>query len=65
MEICSVVIQLTAIYAYKTKVFLMSPLHHHFELLGWSETQIVTRFWVVHGTGLTILAVLITGVFAD
>ena len=65
VEICSVVIQLTAIYAYKTKVFLMSPLHHHFELLGWSETQIVTRFWVVHGTGLTILAVLITGVFAD
>ncbi|MGD9098927.1 MAG: phospho-N-acetylmuramoyl-pentapeptide-transferase, partial [Anaerolineae bacterium] len=25
----------------------MSPLHHHFELLGWSETQVVQRFWLV------------------
>jgi phospho-N-acetylmuramoyl-pentapeptide-transferase len=27
--------------------FKMSPLHHHFELLGWSETQVVQRFWLV------------------
>jgi len=25
----------------------MAPLHHHFELLGWSETQIVQRFWLI------------------
>ena len=29
----------------------MSPLHHHFELSGWSEIQIVTRFWLIHGLG--------------
>lgn len=29
------------------RIFKMSPLHHHFELLGWSETQVVQRFWLV------------------
>jgi len=29
------------------RLFKMSPLHNHFELLGWSETQIVQRFWLV------------------
>jgi len=29
------------------RIFLMAPLHHHFELLGWSETQVVQRFWLV------------------
>jgi phospho-N-acetylmuramoyl-pentapeptide-transferase len=35
------------------RIFKMSPLHHHFELLGWSETQVVQRFWLVE-----ILAVM-------
>ena len=29
------------------RLFRMAPLHHHFELLGWSETQIVQRFWLI------------------
>jgi phospho-N-acetylmuramoyl-pentapeptide-transferase len=29
------------------RLFKMSPLHHHFELLGWSETQVMQRFWLV------------------
>jgi phospho-N-acetylmuramoyl-pentapeptide-transferase len=29
------------------RLFKMTPLHHHFELLGWSETQITMRFWLV------------------
>jgi phospho-N-acetylmuramoyl-pentapeptide-transferase len=29
------------------RLFKMAPLHHHFELLGWSETQIVQRWWLV------------------
>ena len=29
------------------RLFLMAPLHHHFELRGWSETQVVQRFWLV------------------
>jgi phospho-N-acetylmuramoyl-pentapeptide-transferase len=30
------------------RLFKMSPLHHHFELSGWSETQVVQRFWLVN-----------------
>jgi phospho-N-acetylmuramoyl-pentapeptide-transferase len=29
------------------RIFLRTPLHHHFELVGWSETQIVQRFWLI------------------
>jgi phospho-N-acetylmuramoyl-pentapeptide-transferase len=29
------------------RIFRMAPIHHHFELLGWSETQVVVRFWIV------------------
>lgn len=41
--------------SYKTtgrRVFRMSPLHHHFELVGWSEVTIVTRFWIIASTGV-------------
>jgi phospho-N-acetylmuramoyl-pentapeptide-transferase len=43
--------------SYKTtgkRVFLMSPLHHHFELAGWSEVNIVIRFWIIAGLGSAI-----------
>ncbi|MBN1333128.1 MAG: phospho-N-acetylmuramoyl-pentapeptide-transferase [Synergistales bacterium] len=52
LEILSVSIQLLAIHLFKKKVFLMSPFHHHFELKGWSESQIVHRFWIIHGIGI-------------
>jgi len=29
------------------RLFKMAPLHHHFELIGWSETQVVQRFWLI------------------
>jgi phospho-N-acetylmuramoyl-pentapeptide-transferase len=38
--------------SYKTtgkRVFRMSPLHHHFELAGWSEVNVVMRFWIIAG----------------
>jgi len=35
------------LYLFKRKLFLMTPLHHHFEKLGWVETDIVKLFWVV------------------
>ena len=35
------------IYGEGRRIFKMAPLHHHFELVGWSETQIVQRFWLV------------------
>ncbi len=47
-EALSVMIQVTS-YKYRNgkRVFLMAPLHHHFEMLGWKETQIVVRFWIL------------------
>ncbi len=47
-ELISVVIQVVYFRVTKGKrLFKMSPLHHHFELSGWSETQVVQRFWLV------------------
>lgn len=54
IEIISVAIQIVAIRVFKRKVFLMSPIHHHFEMLGWKETQIVTRFWIIHIVGMSV-----------
>lgn len=54
VEILTVSIQLIAIHKFKRKVFKMSPLHHHFELTGWSEDQIVTRFLILHGLGAIV-----------
>ena len=34
-------------YAQKNRVFLRAPIHHHFELKGWPETQVVVRFWIL------------------
>ncbi|MCS7273005.1 MAG: phospho-N-acetylmuramoyl-pentapeptide-transferase [Fimbriimonadales bacterium] len=48
MEIVSVVVQLSSVKLRGGKrVFLATPIHHHFELLGWSEPTIVMRFWLV------------------
>ncbi len=46
IETISVVMQVTSYKLTKKRVFLMAPLHHHFELLGWSEQQIVRMFWI-------------------
>ncbi len=46
IETLSVVMQVTSYKLTKKRVFLMAPLHHHFELLGWSEQQIVRMFWI-------------------
>jgi phospho-N-acetylmuramoyl-pentapeptide-transferase len=34
-------------YGVGRRVFLMAPLHHHFEKKGWTETQVVIRFWII------------------
>ena len=46
-EILSVIIQVWSYRTRKKRVFKMSPLHHHFELVGWKESKIVIRFWIV------------------
>ena len=56
IETLSVIIQLIAIKKFHTKVFLMAPLHHHFEKLGWQETDIVRLFWSV-GLMLSMAAI--------
>ena len=47
MEALSVVVQVTSFKLTGKRVFRMAPIHHHFEQLGWSEPQIVMRFWIV------------------
>lgn len=47
IEALSSIIQLTAIKKFHKKVFLMAPIHHHFEKLGWEETDIVKLFLIV------------------
>lgn len=46
VETLSVIIQVIWLLLFKKKLFLMTPLHHHFEKLGWSEQDIVKVFWV-------------------
>ena len=47
MEALSVIIQVMYFKITGKRVFLMAPIHHHFEKLGWAESQIVIRFWII------------------
>jgi len=46
-ETISVILQVASFKMYKKRIFLCSPLHHHFEYKGWPETKIVLRFWII------------------
>ena len=46
-EALSVIVQVSSYRLRRKRVFRMAPLHHHFELMGWPETKIVVRFWIV------------------
>ncbi len=48
VEALSVIIQLFGKYILGRRIFRMAPLHHHFELSGWSEEKTIMRFWLVH-----------------
>jgi len=45
----SVVVQVVSYRLFGRRVFRMAPLHHHFELLGWPETTVIVRFWILAG----------------
>ncbi|HPA80404.1 MAG TPA: phospho-N-acetylmuramoyl-pentapeptide-transferase [Thermoanaerobaculales bacterium] len=47
LEALSVLIQVGSYKLRRKRVFRMAPLHHHFELAGWTETQVVVRFWII------------------
>jgi phospho-N-acetylmuramoyl-pentapeptide-transferase len=49
IELISVIIQLFGRYFLGIRIFKMAPIHHHFELRGWSEEKTVMRFWIMHG----------------
>jgi phospho-N-acetylmuramoyl-pentapeptide-transferase len=59
IETLSVVIQVVSFRVFHRRVFRMAPVHHHFELLGWPETTVIVRFWVLAG----LFAALGLGIF--
>ena len=61
IETLTVIIQIISVVIFKKKIFLMTPIHHHFERLGWREGDIVKLFWIV-GFILCLLA-LVYGVW--
>jgi phospho-N-acetylmuramoyl-pentapeptide-transferase len=62
MEAMSVILQVGSFKLRKKRIFRMSPIHHHFELLGWHENQVIIRFWILSIMlalfGLAILKIL-------
>jgi phospho-N-acetylmuramoyl-pentapeptide-transferase len=46
IEAVSVILQVGSYKLRKKRIFKMAPLHHHFELLGWSESKVIARFWI-------------------
>ena len=47
VEAVSVILQVASYKLRRKRIFRMAPIHHHFELLGWPEPQIIVRFWIV------------------
>ncbi len=61
VEAITTIIQLVSKKLFKRKVFLIAPIHHHFEAKGWPEPKVVMRFWVISwiGAGLGIILALL------
>ena len=45
-EALSVILQVASFQLYGRRIFRMAPLHHHFEMIGWSESKVIIRFWI-------------------
>ena len=58
IESLSVIVQTISKKVRKKKIFLSTPIHHHFEALGWPETQVTMRFWMISAIG-AILGIII------
>jgi len=48
-ETVSVILQVVSFRLFRRRVFRMAPIHHHFELVGWPETTVIIRFWILAG----------------
>lgn len=58
VETLSVIVQLTSKKLFGRKVFLIAPLHHHFEKKGWGESKVTMRFWIIGGM-LSVVGLII------
>ena len=58
IESLSVIIQAISKRLRKKKIFLSTPIHHHFEALGWPESQVTMRFWIISAVS-SILGVVL------
>jgi phospho-N-acetylmuramoyl-pentapeptide-transferase len=47
IEAASVITQVISFKLFKKRVFLMAPIHHHYEKKGWPEPRIIVRFWII------------------
>jgi phospho-N-acetylmuramoyl-pentapeptide-transferase len=54
IESLSVILQILSKKFRGKKIFLSSPIHHHFQAIGWPESKVVMRFWVIAGVGATM-----------
>jgi phospho-N-acetylmuramoyl-pentapeptide-transferase len=54
METVSVIIQVFSFRVFGRRVFKMTPIHHHFELMNWPETTVIVRFWIMSGMAVAI-----------
>jgi phospho-N-acetylmuramoyl-pentapeptide-transferase len=63
IETISLIIQIISFRGFGRRVFRMTPIHHHFELAGWSEVNIVIRFWIIAGIGVAVALGLFYGDF--
>jgi phospho-N-acetylmuramoyl-pentapeptide-transferase len=59
LETLSVIVQVGSFRLFRRRVFRMAPIHHHFELVGWPETTVIIRFWILAG----VCTALSLGVF--
>ncbi len=58
LEALSVILQVGSFRLFKKRIFKIAPLHHHFQFLGWPESKIIVRFWIL--AGLLALFTMIT-----
>jgi phospho-N-acetylmuramoyl-pentapeptide-transferase len=54
LETMSVILQIISFRGFRRRIFRMSPIHHHFELLGWPESTVVVRFWILAGFAMAL-----------
>ncbi len=65
VEVSSVLLQVVAYRLFGRRIFLMAPIHHHFELLGWPEMTVIVRFWVLAALSVAFAIGLFYGEFLN